>query len=109
MYENSIGWRSLKNVIDLHLPMFNSNALASHNSSQSIQIVPTLQAISETTHRMEQFHVVSIKKDPHVLKNPSDLIHKLNETEWPQMAAQVTKISLETQWTILKRWILPEK
>jgi hypothetical protein len=33
MYENSIGWRSLENVIDLHLPTFNSNALASHHST----------------------------------------------------------------------------
>jgi hypothetical protein len=37
----------------------------------------------ETTHREEQFHVVGIKKNLHVPKNLSDLIHKPNETEWP--------------------------
>jgi hypothetical protein len=54
--------------------------------SQSIQIVLNFQAISETTHQKEQFHVVSMRKYPHVPKNPSNLIHKSNETERPQMA-----------------------
>jgi hypothetical protein len=55
--------------------------------SQSIQIVLNPQAISETTHRKEQFHVVSITKNPHVPKNLRDLIQKPNEPEWAQMAA----------------------
>jgi hypothetical protein len=55
--------------------------------NQSIQIALNFQSIAETTHPKEQFHVVSMKTYPHVPKNPRDLIHKPNETEWPQMAA----------------------
>jgi hypothetical protein len=37
MYENSIGWRSLENEINLHLLTLNSNAFASHHSATLVK------------------------------------------------------------------------
>jgi hypothetical protein len=77
--------------------------LPMHSRLQSIQIVLNFRAISETTHRKEQFHVIKIQKHPHVPNNPRDLIYKPNETERPQMAAlrNVTKITLRNTVTHL--------